>query len=51
MLWLRSEVGPHRVRTDFSPQLHRLEMPALILHGEHDWMMPVRYARAADPAC
>ena len=45
--WLRSELLPRRVRTDFTPELHRLEMPVLILHGEYDWTMPVRYARRA----
>lgn len=47
MRWLRTEVLPHRVRTDFTPELHRLTMPVLILHGAHDWLMPVRYARRA----
>jgi pimeloyl-ACP methyl ester carboxylesterase len=47
MRWLRTELLPRRVRTDFTPELHRLTMPVLILHGAHDWVMPVRYARRA----
>ena len=45
--WLRSELGPRSVRTDYSEALHRLPMPVLILHGTRDWMMPVAYARRA----
>lgn len=42
--WMRHDLLPHRVRSDYTPQLHRLQMPVLILHGAYDWTMPVRYA-------
>lgn len=45
--WLRSELGPRTVRSNFAGELHRLAMPVLILHGERDWMMPPAYARRA----
>ena len=45
--WMRHELLPRRVRSDFASQLHRLPMPVLLLHGAHDWTMPVRYARRA----
>ena len=45
--WMQSETEPHHVRTDFTPRLQQLSMPVLLLHGEHDWMAPIRYARAA----
>ena len=45
--WMRHDLLPHRVRSDFTPHLHRLRMPVLIVHGAYDWAMPVRYARRA----
>lgn len=45
--WMRSETLPHRVRTNFTDELHRLKMPVLLLHGRHDLMMPVQYTRRA----
>lgn len=45
--WLRSEVGSEGVRSDFTPQLHALEMPVLVLHGEHDLIVPFAAARRA----
>ena len=45
--WMQHDLLPHRVRSDFTPHLHRLKMPVLILHGTYDWTMPVRYARRA----
>ena len=45
--WMRHDLLPHRVRSDFTPELHRLRMPVLIIHGAYDWTMPVRYARRA----
>lgn len=46
-VWLRSEVRPHDLRTNFADDLYRLTQPVLILHGGHDWLMPPRYARRA----
>lgn len=45
--WMRHDVLPHRLRSDFSDRLHEIRSPVLLLHGQHDWMMPVRYARRA----
>jgi pimeloyl-ACP methyl ester carboxylesterase len=45
--WMRSETLPHRVRSDYTSRLHELALPVLLLHGVHDWTMPVRYARRA----
>lgn len=45
--WMRSELLPHRVRSDFTSRLYELAMPVLILHGAYDWTMPPMYARHA----
>ena len=45
--WMRTEIEPHRVRSDFSDRLAELTLPVLLFHGDHDWMMPIRYARRA----
>lgn len=45
--WMRNDVLPHRLRSDFSDRLHEIQAPVLLLHGRHDWMMPIRYARRA----
>lgn len=45
----RHELGPLGNRTDFSYQLADLEMPVLLVHGEHDVIFPATDAvRAAD---
>lgn len=46
-VWLRTEVEPHRVRTNYADRLAELTMPALLLHGAHDWIMPAAYVRRA----
>ena len=46
-VWLRSELFPHHLRTNFAADLHRITQPTLILHGGYDWLMPPRYARRA----
>ena len=48
--WMQHDLLPRRVLSDFTPHLHRLAMPVLILHGAYDWTMPVRYARRAHQA-
>lgn len=45
--WLRSELRPGCVRTDFTPRLAELDLPVLVLHGTHDLMIPVDAARRA----
>ncbi len=45
--WLRSELGPTTVRTNYADRLHEITAPVLILHGAHDWMMPLAYAYRA----
>lgn len=45
--WLRSELLPHRTRTDLTPRLPDLDVPVLLLHGAHDFIAPVHYARRA----
>ena len=37
--WLRREVGPRRVRYDLRAHLGEIEVPVLVLHGEHDWLL------------
>lgn len=45
--WLRHELTPTHVQSNFRPDLPRIDLPVLLLHGEHDWLMPIRYARDA----
>ena len=45
--WMRREIGPHAVRSHLLGHLQAIRTPTLLLHGAHDWMMPVRYARQA----
>lgn len=45
--WLRWEIGPRCVRSHVVDRLPEIETPTLLLHGAHDWMMPVRHTRAA----
>ena len=45
--WLRTELLPHHTRTHLTSELDALEMPVLLLHGAHDLMVPVFYARRA----
>lgn len=47
MRWLRSELTPTGVCSNYASALPHLPMPVLILHGAYDWTMPVRYARRA----
>jgi len=45
--WLRSELGPKTVHTNYADRLHEITAPVLILHGAHDWLMPLAYAYRA----
>ncbi|MHA6629406.1 alpha/beta fold hydrolase [Pseudonocardia sichuanensis] len=45
--WNRVEIGFRRMRTDHRPELHRIARPTLVLHGDADTVVPVRYAREA----
>lgn len=47
MRWLHSDVTPTRVRSNFTAALPRLDRPTLLLHGRHDWTMPLPYAERA----
>jgi pimeloyl-ACP methyl ester carboxylesterase len=45
--WLRTEMGPTTLRTNYADRLHEIAAPVLILHGLRDWMMPAAYAYRA----
>ena len=45
--WMRHELTPTTVRSNYADRLQDITVPVLILHGGHDWMMPVTYARRA----
>lgn len=45
--WLRTELLPHRTRTHLAPELDALDVPTLLIHGAHDFIVPVGYARRA----
>lgn len=47
LAWLRTEIGRHRVRTNYADRLPELGMPAILLHGARDWILPAVYARRA----
>lgn len=45
--WRRHEVTWDGYRTDFSDRLEELSAPTLLVHGEHDEVVPVPFARRA----
>lgn len=45
--WQRDQIGPTRLRTDYSPRLGELEVPTLLVHGEGDPGVPIAAARRA----
>lgn len=47
MAWLRAEIGPGRLRTNYRARLRQLEPPTLILHGARDLIIPAYRARRA----
>ncbi len=51
--WQIAMFGPRRMRVNFAPRLHRLTVPSLWLHGEHDKLPGIRehlVRRAAERA-
>ncbi len=45
--WLRTELEPGRVRTCFLDRLGELRCPVLLVHGDRDRLVPLRWAREA----
>lgn len=45
--WLRDEIRWDRVKTSFLGELGRIEAPVLLVHGEHDRVVPLEAARRA----
>jgi pimeloyl-ACP methyl ester carboxylesterase len=45
--WQRHEFRPQGLRTDFSDRLDAIDVPTLVLHGQEDPLMPVRWSRQA----
>lgn len=48
MSFQKSEVTPKGLRTDYSDRLHEISCPTLLVHGEHDRLVPVNWARRAN---
>ena len=49
MTWIRGEMGPLHLKTNYEGRLGELDMPTLLLHGTKDLVVPARRAkRAAD---
>lgn len=44
---MRNEVGWSGLHTNFAEQLHEIKPPTLIVHGEHDRVVPIAWARRA----
>jgi pimeloyl-ACP methyl ester carboxylesterase len=42
-----AEVGPDGYRTDFTDRVDELDIPTLVLHGEHDEVFPHRWSERA----
>ncbi len=42
-----SELLPSRLRTVYMPRLGEIQQPVLLIHGQNDTLVPVRYARMA----
>lgn len=45
--WQRDEMGPSRVKTNYTGQLHEIAVPVLLVHGSHDAGVPLAYAERA----
>ncbi|QVQ53627.1 alpha/beta hydrolase [Spiractinospora alimapuensis] len=45
--WNRYEIGPRRMRVDFRGRLSEITCPVLLVHGELDEAVPLRYPREA----
>lgn len=45
--WLRDEIRWNSVKTNLLDELHDLEIPVLLIHGERDRIVPVEAARRA----
>ncbi|MEV6286308.1 alpha/beta hydrolase [Kribbella sp. NPDC051770] len=45
--WQRDQVLWNRLRTDYTSQLAQIELPVLLVHGDHDSGVPIARARAA----
>lgn len=47
MTWLRGEMGPLQLKTNYADRLTELHVPTLLLHGTQDLVVPVGRARRA----
>lgn len=45
--WQRDQFLWNRLRSNYTDRLHAIEVPALVIHGDHDSGVPVAYARIA----
>lgn len=45
--FMRNEVGWSGLHTNFAERLHEIKPPTLIVHGEHDRVVPIAWARRA----
>lgn len=45
--WLRHELRPRSVASDFRERLKSIDVPVLLLQGRYDWLVPEPVARAA----
>jgi pimeloyl-ACP methyl ester carboxylesterase len=43
----RSEYQWHGLRTNYLPQLSKVKIPTLLVHGAEDWIVPVSWAERA----
>ncbi|MDA8218964.1 MAG: alpha/beta hydrolase [Dehalococcoidales bacterium] len=45
--WQRGEVGPAGLRTNYVNRLHEVAAPTLLIHGDHDGLVPLAWSRRA----
>ncbi len=45
--WLRGEISPNGTHTCYQPRLHEITVPTLVIHGQQDKSIPVKWARLA----
>jgi pimeloyl-ACP methyl ester carboxylesterase len=45
--WLQSEVRLFHTRTNYTARLDKLALPVLLVHGQHDRSIPLRWAQRA----
>lgn len=45
--WQKDEIRRDHLKTNYTSRLSEIEVPVLLIHGTHDFLVPLKYARRA----